>query len=138
MIFAFISAHCFRAEGFLWLVCAGWGLHGLWDGLSFVSRVFLVRFALVSLPLWGRLGLVFVPDCVCIEPLGSSFISRAFFFASFLPCFFAFLLFCFLAVLLFCFFASLLCFYLLIAFAILYAVLYSFPISYLSLRFQYF
>ena len=84
---------------------------------------FLVCFALVSIHLRGFLGSVFVPGSVCFEPLGSSFVSRDFFFASLLLCFFA---------------SPLLCFYLLIALLILCAVLYSFAISYLSLRFSYF
>ena len=104
LVFDFISIHWFGVEGgFLWLVCAGWGLPGFSGGFSFVSRVFLLCFALLPIHLRGFLGLVFVPGCVCFEPLGCcSFVSRAFFFASLLS---------------FCFFASpLLCFYMLIIF----------------------
>ena len=80
-------------------------------GFSCFVLLFFYPFA------WGFLGSVFVPGCASFEPLGNSFVSQAFFFAS----------------LLLCFFASLLCFYLLIAFLILCVVLYRFYISYLSL-----
>ena len=94
---------------------------GIWVGFLLFHGFFLVCFALVSIRLRPFSGSVFVPGSVCFEPLGSSFVSRAFFFASLLLCFFT---------------SPVLCFYLLLALLILCAVLYSFPISYLSLRFS--
>ena len=124
-------------RGFYALFVPGGVFLGFRVGFLLFHRFFLVCFPLVSINLQGFLRSVFVPGSVCFEPLGSSFVSRAFFFASLLLCFFASLLHFFFASLLLYFFASpLLCFFLLITLLILCAVLYSFPISYLSLRFS--
>ena len=121
--FSFVSRLSELLLSFLLIPSGPWGFYGLflagglflgfWVSFLLFHGFLLVCFALVSIHLRGFLGSVFVPGSVCFEPLGSSFVSRAFFFAS-----------------------SLLCFYLLIALLILCAVLYSFPISYLSLRFS--
>ena len=84
---------CLYRVGSSWAF--GWGLLGLSGGVFLglgvgfllFHRFFLDCFALVSIDLRGFLESVFVPGCVCFEPLGSSFVSRAFFFASLLLCF---------------------------------------------------
>ena len=86
--------------GFYGLFVPGRVFLGFRVGFSLFHGFFLVCFALISLHLQGFLGHVFVPGCICFEPLGSSFISRAFFFASLLLCFFASLHLCIFASLL--------------------------------------
>ena len=91
---------------------------GFGVGFLLFHRFFLLCFALISIHLRGFCNF---------------FLCRA---ASALSLWAVVLLFHELSSLLLCFFASpLLCFYLLIVFSILSALLYGFPISYLSLRF---
>ena len=87
-------------RGFYGLFVPGGVFLGFRVGFLLFHRFFLVCFALVSIHLRGFLGSVFVPGSVCFEALGSSFVSRAFFFASLLLYFFASLLLCFSSALL--------------------------------------
>ena len=104
-----------RQGGLYGLFLPGGVFLGFQVGFLLFHGCFSVCFALISIHLRGFLGSVFVPGSICFEPLGSPFVSQAFFFAS-----------------------PLLCFYLLIALLILCAVLYSFPILTLVLDFDVF
>ena len=92
LVFAVIFAHCFGAGGFYGLFLQDRFFLGFRVSFVLFHRVFFVCFALISINLRACQGSDFVPGSVCFEPLGSSFVSRAFFFASFLLCFFASLL----------------------------------------------
>ena len=89
MVFAFIATHCWRGKRFYGLFMRV----GVFLGFRVCFLLFhsfpLVCFAVVSIHLQCFLWLVFVPGCLCFEPLGSSFIRGAFFFASLLLWFIA-------------------------------------------------